>query len=92
MTSKERDLIQVIGHLLDAVKDLQATCSSLNEMISERLPDLTASERDILKNDSRRFVALAQESARNSDFFNLLAASVDRLDEGVGEALLPGMR
>lgn len=92
MTSKERDLIQVIGHLLDAVKELQGTCSSLNEMISERLPDLTASERDSLKSDSRRYVALAQESARNSDFFNLLAASVDRIDGEVREALIPGIR
>lgn len=80
MTSKERDLIQVIGHLLDAVKDLQTSCSSLNEMISERLPDLTPSERDTLKKDSRRFVALSQESGRNSDFFNLLTSSTHRIE------------
>lgn len=75
MTSKERDLIHIIGHLLDAIKDLQVSCSSLSEMISERLPDLTASERETLKKASMKFVALSKESGWSSDFFHLLIGS-----------------
>jgi hypothetical protein len=66
----DRDLLQCLSTLLDALSGVQAECSAQSSLIGEHLPGLTVQQRRSLQDSSKQYATLAERSKENAKLLN----------------------